>query len=76
MHRDLLREEGVLLGMPISMPIRIFLERGEGGGVIGISLERGNAQRNLLREVVGSHKNFLRGEGVTIGISLERKRCP
>ena len=65
--------------MPISMPIRIFLERGKGvrgGGVIGISLERGNAQRNLLREVVGSHKNFLRGEGVTIGISLERKRCP
>ena len=66
--------------MPISMPIRIFLEKGgkgwRGGGVIGISLERGNAQRNLLREVVGSHKNFLRGEGVTIGISLERKRCP
>ena len=51
-------------------------ERGEGGGVIGISLERGNAQRNLLREVVGTHRNFLRGEGVTIGISLERKRCP
>jgi len=56
--------------MPISMPIRIFLERGT--GVIGISLGKGG-ERNLLREEAGAHRNILRG---AIGNSLERNRCP
>jgi len=59
-HGDLLRKEAVPLGMPISMPIGIFLE--------SLLREGVSAHRNILRE------GWKGGGG--IGISLESKGCP
>ena len=77
-HRDLLREEGVPLGMPISMPIRICFRKEAVPLGMPISVPIGICLESLLGDGVGAHKNLLRerGHGRGIGISLERKGCP